>query len=66
MSGASEGSAPAAIRLVYSEEELVKIVVVLQPVGAAKALAEHGQIAFGQEADSNDRVYARLGNGLMI
>jgi hypothetical protein len=29
-------------------------------------LAEDGQIAFGQEADGDNRVHLRLGNGLMV
>ena len=44
----------------------MKFVVAFQPVGAAKALAEDGQVALGQETDGDDRVEARLGCWLMV
>ena len=39
--------------------------IVLQAIGPAKPLAEHGQIALGQEADGDHRIEVRLGNWLV-
>ncbi len=59
-------SAPLQIGAVDRRDQIVEIMIVLQPVGAAEALPQHPKILFGQKADGDDPLCLRLGEGLKL
>lgn len=56
------GAGPAPLRRVDGSRQFIKIMLLIQSIGAAKALAEYGQVLFGQETHRNGFGAVRHGN----